>query len=395
MSSPRRRPASARRSPGSARRDVPSARAVARDALVRIERDGAYANLVLPSVLGRCGLDERDRGFVTELVYGVTRMRRALDWLVDRFVNRDPDLATRTVLRLGAYQLVWLGTPAHAAVSATVAVAPPRTKGLVNAVLRRVSEAGRDWPDEATRLSYPDWVIDRLRTDLGPEVAVAALESMNESATAVEREDGYRQDTASQWVTEAVGATAGQVVVDLCAGPGGKATGLAAAGASVLAVELHRARAGLVRDNARALHAAHLPVVAADGRTPPLRPGRADRVLVDAPCSGLGSLRRRADARWRVAPGDVDRLAQLQRQLLDSAAQLVAPGGEIVYSTCTLTAAETSGIDSWLADAHPELAAQPIDTDALVGAGVEHGRGRLVLPQAAGTDGMFVLRLRR
>ena len=118
---------------------MPSARAVARDALVRIERDGAYANLVLPSVLGRCGLDERDRGFVTELVYGVTRMRRALDWLVDRFVNRDPDLATRTVLRLGAYQLVWLGTPAHAAVSATVAVAPPRTKGLVNAVLRRVS----------------------------------------------------------------------------------------------------------------------------------------------------------------------------------------------------------------------------------------------------------------
>jgi len=374
---------------------VPSARAVARDALVRIERDGAYANLVLPSVLGRCGLDERDRGFVTELVYGVTRMRRALDWLVDRFVNRDPDLATRTVLRLGAYQLVWLGTPAHAAVSATVAVAPPRTKGLVNAVLRRVSEAGRDWPDEATRLSYPDWVIDRLRTDLGPEVAVAALESMNESATAVEREDGYRQDTASQWVTEAVGATAGQVVVDLCAGPGGKATGLAAAGASVLAVELHRARAGLVRDNARALHAAHLQVVAADGRTPPLRPGRADRVLVDAPCSGLGSLRRRADARWRVAPGDVDRLAQLQRQLLDSAAQLVAPCGEIVYSTCTLTAAETSSIDSWLADAHPELAAQPIDTEALVGAGVEHGRGRLVLPQAAGTDGMFVLRLRR
>ena len=238
-------------------------------------------------------------------------------------------------------------------------------------------------------------MIDRLRTDLGPEVAVAALESMNESATAVEREDGYRQDTASQWVTEAVGATAGQVVVDLCAGPGGKATGLAAAGASVLAVELHPARAGLVRDNARALHAAHLQVVAADGRTPPLRPGRADRVLVDAPCSGLGSLRRRADARWRVAPGDVDRLAQLQRQLLDSAAQLVAPCGEIVYSTCTLTAAETSGIDSWLADAHPELAAQPIDTEALVGAGVEHGRGRLVLPQAAGTDGMFVLRLRR
>ena len=297
---------------GSARpskpRPVP-ARRVALDALIRIERDGAYANLVLPAVLARSGLDERDRGFVTELVYGVTRMRRSLDWLVDRFVNRDPDPETRAVLRLGAYQLVWLGTPPHAAVSATVAVAPPRTKGLVNAVLRRVSEADRDWPDEATRLSYPDWIIERLTTDLGPEVAVAALESMNEAASAVERADGYRQDTASQWVTEVVGAEAGQRVVDLCAGPGGKATGLATGGAAVLALELHPARAGLVLDNARHLRSAHLNVVAADGRAAPVRPGMADRVLVDAPCSGLGSLRRRARCpladrpRRRRAPG--------------------------------------------------------------------------------------------
>jgi len=367
---------------------------VALDALIRIERDGAYANLVLPAVLARSGLDERDRGFVTELVYGVTRMRRSLDWLVDRFVNRDPDLETRAVLRLGAYQLVWLGTPPHAAVSATVAVAPPRTKGLVNAVLRRVSEADREWPDEGTRLSYPDWIIERLTTDLGPAVAVAALESMNEAASAVERADGYRQDTASQWVTEVVGASSGQRVVDLCAGPGGKATGLAASGAAVLALELHPARAGLVLDNARHLSSAHLTVVAADGRAAPVRPGVADRVLVDAPCSGLGSLRRRADARWRIAPGDVEHLAHLQRQLLDAAADLVRPGGEIVYATCTLTAAETSGIDAWAGQAHPELEARAPDGPALLEAAVPHGRGVLVLPQAAGTDGMFVLRLR-
>ncbi len=195
---------------------------------------------------------------MTELVYGATRMRRALDWLVDRFLHRDPDPVTRAVLRLGAYQLVWLDTPAHAAVSATVAVAPARTKGLVNAVLRRVSEADRDWPDEATRLSYPDWIIDQLADDLGPEVATAALESMNGPAAVIERDDGYRQDTASQWVTEALAAEAGQRVIDLCAGPGGKATGLAATGAAVAALELHPARAGLVAANARRLGSAHL-----------------------------------------------------------------------------------------------------------------------------------------
>jgi 16S rRNA (cytosine967-C5)-methyltransferase len=371
------------------------ARAVAADALVRIERDDAYANLVLPAALSRSGLSERDRAFVTQLVYGVTRMRRACDWLIDRFVSKPPDPATRAVLRLGAYQLAFLGTPAHAAVSASVAVAPARTRGLVNAVLRRVSEGGHDWPDEATRLSYPDWIIDRVTDELGHEVAVAALESMNESASAVERADGYRQDTASQWVTAAVGAGVGDLVVDLCAGPGGKATGLAATGARVVAVELHAARAGLVVDNANELGAEHLSVVVADGRQAPLRPACADRVLVDAPCSGLGSLRRRADARWRIEPADVPRLAHLQRELLDAAVALVRPGGKLVYSTCTLLNAETLEIDRWLADRHPQLVAEGPEPGALVDAAVAHGRGLLLLPQAAGTDGMFVLRLRR
>ena len=391
MSAPR-----APRAPGAPRRPRPvSARRVARDALVRIERDGAYANLVLPGLLGRSGLDQRDRGFVTELVYGVTRMRRSLDWLIDRFLTRDPDAETRAALRLGAYQLVWLDTPPHAAVDATVSVAPPRTKGLVNAVLRKVSQADRAWPDEATRLSYPDWIIERLQVDLGPQVATAALESMNQAAAVVERDDGYRQDTASQWVTQVVGARPGQRVVDVCAGPGGKATGLAATGAAVLALELHPARAGLVVDNARRVGSAHLQVLAADGRAAPVRAASADRVLVDAPCSGLGSLRRRADARWRVAPGDVERLVDLQRQLLDAAAPLVRPGGELVYSTCTLTRAETEGIDQWLAHTHPELVGLAPGGDELAAVARPHGRGVLVLPQAAGTDGMFVLRLGR
>ena len=335
-----------------------SARAVALEALIRVERDGAYANLVLASVLGRSDLSSRDRAFATELVYGAIRRRRSCDWLVDRFLSRDPDPTTRSVLRLGAYQLAFLDTPPHAAVSATVALAPGRTRGLVNAVLRRVSEAPRDWPDEATRLSYPDWIVEALRADLGDDVAVAALAAMNERAGAVQRDDGYHQDPASQWVTEVVGAGPGDLVVDVCAGPGGKATGMAASGATVVALELHPARARLVAENAAVLGSTHVAVVAADARRAPLVAGRADRVLVDAPCSGLGSLRRRADARWRIQADDVERLVVLQREVLDAAVALVRPGGELVFSVCTLTAAETTGVDEWLADAHPELEAR-------------------------------------
>ena len=373
-----------------------TARRLALEALLRVEQEGAYANLVLPGLLARSALDPRDRGFVTELVYGTTRMRRACDWLVDRFVMRDLDPPTRATLRLGAYQLVFLDTPAHAAVNATVGVAPTRSRGLVNAVLRRVADGPRDWPDEGTRLSYPDWIIDRLTEDLGSTAAVESLEAMNEPAVSVEREDGYHQDPASQWVAAEVCAEAGEVVLDLCAGPGGKATLLAATGALVVATDVRPTRAGLVRDNAAGLGLADVEVLAADGTRPPFRPASFDRVLVDAPCSGLGSLRRRADARWRIQPGDVDALVHLQRDLLDAAAGLVRPGGTVVYSVCTLSSAETTGIDAWLGEHHPELA--PVLPPGAPFA--PHGRGALLLPQrrealTGPTDGMFLLRLSR
>ncbi|MGZ4704404.1 MAG: transcription antitermination factor NusB [Acidimicrobiales bacterium] len=383
------------------RRGVPSgpgdaARRLALDALLRIDQEGAYANLVLPGLLARSSLDQRDRGFVTELVYGTTRMRRACDWLVDRFVMRDLDPPTRMALRLGAYQLVFLDTPAHAAVSATVGVAPTRSRGLVNAVLRRVASAPRDWPDEGTRLSYPDWIIERLTTDLGEASAVEALEAMNERAVSVERDDGYHQDPASQWVAAEVCAEPGEVVLDLCAGPGGKATLLAATGALVVATDSRPARAGLVGHNASELGLDNVEVLSADGTRPPFVAASFDRVLVDAPCSGLGSLRRRADARWRIRPTDLDSLVDLPRRLLDSAAGLVRPGGTLVYSVCTLSDAETVGIDRWLEQEHPELVAV-----LPPGAPFEpHGRGALLLPQRTDapngpTDGMFLVRLTR
>jgi 16S rRNA (cytosine967-C5)-methyltransferase len=367
-----------------------NARLVARDALVRIERDDAYANLALGPALARSGLDERDRHLATELVYGITRMRRACDFLVDRFVMRDLDAHTRAAARIGAYQLHFLGQPPHAAVSSAVDVAPARARGLVNAVLRRVADAPVDWPDDATRLSYPDWLVDRLVADLGRDDALAALARMNEAPPVTERPDGYVQDTASQWVAAAVEAQPGELVADVCAAPGGKATALAEFGAHVVATDIGTGRVGLVTANATRLRSA-VTAVAADARRPPFRPGAFDRVLVDAPCSGLGVLARRPDARWRVDAAAVDRLAGLQREILDAAAGLVKPGGVVVYSVCTLTEAETRGIDEWAAAAHPELVALP----PLPAPWRPSGRGALLLPQDAGTDGMGMLRLRR
>jgi 16S rRNA (cytosine967-C5)-methyltransferase len=367
-------------------------RRLAVDVLRRIDVDGAYANLAVPAALARTNLASRDRAFVTELVYGATRMRRACDFIVGRFLISPVDADVSAALRLGAYQLHWTRVPAHAAVSATVDVAPRRARGLVNAVLRRVAEAGPDveWPNDATRLSYPDWVIERLRADLGPDDAVAALEAMNEPASATERSDGYVQDLASQWVADLVEARPGDRVLDLCAAPGGKATALAGAGATVVAADVAPARARLVAGNAAGLGYERVAVVAADGRLPPFPPATFDRVLVDAPCSGLGTLRRRPDARWRVTPEAVERLARLQRQLVDGSVPLVRPGGILVYSVCTLTAAEGVAVDEHVAGRWPGLEPIAPPDDCWQ----PWGRGGRLLPQTAGTDGMAVFSYR-
>ena len=369
------------------------ARRLALEVLGRIERDGAYANLALRAALDRCDLDRRDRAFVTDLVYGTTRMRRACDHLIDRFLHDDIQPEVRTVLRLGAYQLHWAGVPPHAAVSATVAVAPRRVQGLCNAVLRRVADYQPTWPGPAVELSVPDWLIDRLVADLGLDDALAALAAMNRPAPAVVRDDGYYQDRASQLVADLTGEglVPGGRVLDLCAAPGGKATALAAAGASVVAADLRPARLGLVAQNADRLgHAVAL--VAADGRTPPFRPGSFDRVLVDAPCSGLGVLRRRADARWRGGEADLADLALLQADLLAGAAALVRPGGQLIYSVCTVTEAETAGVDRRFRGAEPRAEPEPVGGPWRPHG--DHGSGGLLLPQDLDSEGMAVFRYR-
>jgi 16S rRNA (cytosine967-C5)-methyltransferase len=355
--------------------------------LQRIDHEGAYANLVLAAELPRTRLSDRDRRFVTELVYGTTRMRRACDALVDRFVSTAPSPEVRTVLRLGAYQLHYAGVPAHAAVGETVELAPKRARGFVNAVLRRVSNTPMVWPNEAVRLSYPDWIVDRLVTELGHEDAMAALTAMNEAPSVTEREDGYIQDLGSQWVASAVPSEPGQTVLDVCAAPGGKATAIASNGSFVVAADLRPHRVGLIAANVASVGATSVVPLVADGTSPPFRDGSFDHVLIDAPCSGLGTLRRRADARWRIQLSDITDLVHLQQRLLDACAPLVRPGGTLVYSVCTLLAEESS--------AHTVPAGFETLDGRPPGQWRPFGAGWRVLPHDADTDGMIVIRYRR
>lgn len=369
-----------------------SARSVALSALQRIEHEGAYANLVLPGMLSRSSLSDVDRRFVTELVYGTTRMRRACDAIVDRFVMSEPDAATRSLLRLGAYQLEFAKVAPHAAVSATVDLASRKTRGFVNAVLRKVAANPMSWGSDAIRLSYPDWIVRTFTEECGAE-AMAALERMNLAASVTTRDDGYVQDESSQWVAAAVGARKGEVVLDACAGPGGKTTAMATSGASIVGADRQLTRAGLVVKNAERL-SHRVPVVACDATAPAFADGVFDRVLVDAPCSGLGALRRRADARWRITESDVHELARLQSAILTATSRLVRPGGALVYSVCTITAIESIG--HAIPDGFETVTRLGDERLPPLGdAWRDFGHGHRLLPHDADTDGMVIIRYRR
>jgi 16S rRNA (cytosine967-C5)-methyltransferase len=422
------------------RRPAATARDVALAALERVD-GGAYANLVLPTLLRRSDLSPSERAAATDLVYGSLRMRAALDDALAPLSRQPLDRLEPLVLRglrLGAYELLFGGTAAHAAVAETVgAVARAGHRGqagYVNAVLRRLAATPPSWPDPerdpagwaTTRGSHPAWIVEEALARLGPEELVALVEADNtrpevslratpgrttrdellaELAEAglaarpsplspdcviLERGDpgdlpavregrAVVQDAASALVAPAVGASPGELVVDLAAGPGGKAGHLAALGARVLAVERNRRRAGLVAQAAARIGVAdRLLTVVADGRRPPQRPGQADAALVDAPCTNLGSLRRRPEARWRHGPDDIPGLVELQLALTEAAADAVRPGGTVLYSVCTWTQAETDGVVATLLERRDDLRLDET---------------RQLWPHRDGADGMFLARL--
>ncbi len=367
-----------------------TARDIALEAVIRIERDGAYANLLLQQMLANSPLEARDRGFVTELVYGSTRMKRACDYLADRFIADPPPVEARAALRLGVYQLVFLGTPPHAAVNDTVEATPHKFRGLVNAVLRKVIDAPVSYPTDAIALSYPDWLFDLFIAQFGDDKGRALMAAMNEPAEVIERDDGYRQDRSSQMVAALV---SGDLVADICAAPGGKSTyiaGESGGGAMVAASDRRLSRARLVSNNSERLGLDNVTSVVADGRQLPYRPASFDTVLVDAPCTGLGALRRRADARWRIGEEDAARLSSLQVELVLAARDLVKDGGEIIYSVCTITDAESIDVGDQLAKLAPDL--KPIDD--FPDGWERYGAGARLLPDAT-NDGMAVIRYRK
>jgi 16S rRNA (cytosine967-C5)-methyltransferase len=427
-----------------------TARDVALAALGRVE-EGAFANLALPGLLARSGLGPGDRAAVTDLVGGTLRLRAALDTALAP-LSRQPlarlEPLVRNGLRLGAYELLFAGTAPHAALHEVVGsvrrAGNQGQAGYVNAVLRRLAGTEPRWPDPAadpagwatTRGSHPAWVVEEALARLGPGELVELVEADNARPTVTLRATPGRttrdqllgelagagvparpsalspdcvelargdprelaavregravvQDAASALVAPALGVGPGQLVADLAAGPGGKAGHLAALGARVLAVELHPARARLVRETADRLGpatAARLLVVAGDGTRPPLAPGRADGVLVDAPCTNLGSLRRRPEARWRHQPEEVEELAALQLRLLEAAADVVRPGGAILYSVCTWTRAETDAVADTLLARRPDLAPAPLAGPA------GPGPRRQLWPHREGADGIFLAR---
>ena len=261
---------------------------------------------------------------------------------------------------------------------AAVTLRPDPRRVTVSALADELREAGAEV--EIGRL-VPDAIVVRGVGDPGRLSAV---------------EDGRAtpQDQGSQAIITVLAPAPGERIADVAAAPGGKATAIAelvGADGAVVALDVDAGRVRMIDSARHRIGLPHLLPVVADGRTPPLRDATFDRVLLDAPCSGIGVLRRRPDARWRLRPEAIDELAALQRELLAAAAPLVKPGGVLVYSVCTLTAAETTGVDDWAAGALPGFAALARPRAPWR----PHGRGALLLPQAAGTDGMFVLSLRR
>jgi 16S rRNA (cytosine967-C5)-methyltransferase len=376
-----------------------AARTVAHKVLVRVFEEGAYADRAFPSEAA--GLEPRDRAFAQRIAYGAIQRVRTLDHGLQAIGGRavsELDVPVRAALRLGAYELAFMdAVPPRATVNEAVelvrAAGASRATGLVNAVLRRVAEQIRPLLDAlpesaaqeaALRHSYPDWIAETWWREWGPEEALALMRAQNEPPERVVRVAGtgeWPQSRGSQLAGSAVGAEEGDRVLDLCAAPGGKTMQLAETAAEVVAVEIHAGRARELEKNVKERGFGNVRVVPADARELPAELTGFDRVLVDAPCSGLGVLASRPDLRWRAQP-----LPELQLELLRVAAERVKPRGTITYSVCTINAAENEDV----------VDASGLEVDPLDGEFAHPRRSEflLTLPHRHQTSGFFIARLR-
>ena len=405
------------------------ARSAAYEILRRVEL-GGYADRLLDSYLQRHpAMDDREKGLLTELVYGILRLRGRLDFALSRF-SRQPlqklEADALLLLRLGAYQLLELDRiPAHAAVHATVELAHRvgmgRVAGLVNGTLRTLERQKTTiaWPSPTTLGDYlqhvcslPKWLsktllqqfpntesqalaeamaraapqtlrVNTLKTDRQSYLAALAeaghkarpcryapegiiLEQRSSQPLPGDDEGWYQvQDEASMLVSPLLAATPGDRILDACAAPGGKTTHLAALTgnrARIVALDKSPTRVELIARGGKRLGCRGIETRCWDLTEPPefLAAESFDRILVDAPCSGLGVLRRNPESRWSRQPADVRALSALQSTILDHLVPLLRSGGHLLYSVCTFTEAETDAVVRQFLATHPAMAIEDL-----------------------------------
>lgn len=435
---------------------VSPARVCALKVVRRVFEQGAYADRALAAEAE--GLDVRDRALATQIAYGTVQRRETLDHVASQLVRRPLSTLEPMVLaavRVGLFQILYMDRiPNHAAVDETVELTKRHSRGgagFVNAVLRRGAQQGagllkklsdRDPASAALMHSVPLWLAEMWWRELGEDRARSLLHRVNEPAEsalrinslvadvgevtaelpvawhpAAELPEGVvlegpfnvrgsgpwrrgavmAQSRGSMLVGRVLAPGPGQRVLDLCAAPGGKTTHLAAlmgGQGEILAIERHPGRAAALEETCRRMRAEIVRVRVQDG-TDLVAHGGFDRVLVDPPCSGLGTLQSRPDRRWRASPESIDDLAELQRRLLRSAAAATAPGGTLVYSVCTISRREGEGVIARFLEAQSDWHAEDLGAEHPQWRYQRDGRYLQLLPDRDGTDGFFIARLRR
>ena len=385
-------------------------------------------------------LPPRDRGFARALAMTALRRKGGVDRILQARLAKPPPEEVQTLIGLGLVQLLYLETPAHAAVSTTMALADASAaarpyKPLINAVLRGVERAGA--PQLDPDVWAPDWLLARWRAAYGDAaaLAVAALIPEEPAADLTARDpadaDALAEEIGGEvlpggtlrterrgelsewpgfgegrwWVQDASAAIParlldvkpGETALDLCAAPGGKTMQLAAAGGAVTALDRSALRLQRVNENLARIGLTAEIVAADAGAWDDSR--QFEAVLLDAPCTATGTFRRHPDVLWATRPGDIAKLAQAQRRLLDAAARHVRPGGRLVYCVCSLEPEEGEGQIEAFLKSHPEFALSPITPGeggsaeaSLTGAGTLR-----ILPchREGGTDGFFAARFVR
>ena len=410
-----------------------NARAIALAALTQWRQGREFADVIIQRILAPSALSGADRGFATELFYGVVRNLTLLDFWISRLRDGALDHGSRDLLRLGLYQLFCLGTPVHAAVFETVQLSGKRNRALINGVLRNAARSETELRDAANaeplsiRASHPEFLLERWQKAFGEDATGALCEWDNAAAPvyarinrlrisrddfvaaypesqvlpgrsnfvriseipheALARGECYIQDPSTAAACELLDPRPDDAVLDACAAPGGKSGYLAELMQNrgrIVACDRDENRVRMLRDNLERLGATAAAVVRQDWMSRTIAPEVAsqsfDRILLDAPCTNTGVMRRRIDVRWRLEPDDFARMQNEQLAILRALVPLLKPSGVLIYSTCSI---ETDENEAVIERALAESSALRLEST------------RSVLPFRDGFDGAFAARLIR